>query len=246
MSMVHSNERGVFDQPLARIEPTPLEIIQSAIEKGVDPSTLSALVDLKERLDRQEAAQSYAHAVAEFQARCPTIHKGREVPMSGGGFSYAAFEDIMARVQPVLRDCGLSVSFSTKMLSEKLMEVVCTVRHGIHSEQHTQTIPIPELKVNDAQRMGAAITYAKRYALCGALNIVVTDEDNDAGGLGEKIGEREVGNIEDMLTETQSDRAGFLKWLGVDSVEAIPAGRYSDAMAALRAKAEKQRKGAGR
>jgi hypothetical protein len=36
------------------------------------------------------------------------------------------------------------------------------------------------MRVNETQKFGAALSYAKRYALQGALNIVVTDEDTDA------------------------------------------------------------------
>jgi hypothetical protein len=44
-------------------------------------------------------------------------------------------------------------------------------------------------KVNDAQQFGAAVTYARRYGLVGALNVPVDDEDDDAACLTENTAE---------------------------------------------------------
>lgn len=230
---IQDSDQGVFGQPLARHEPTPMELMQSFIEKGGDPKDLTVMVDLKERIDRNNAAEAYAEAVAEFQSRCPPIHKGREVRAMG--YSFASFDDIMRVVQPILRDCGLSVAFSTKMI-DGMIEATCTVRHGIHSEPHTVTLPLPGgMKVNDTQKAGAALSYAKRYSLCGALNIVVTDDDTDAAGM-ETVSEAEADTLDNMIRESGANRKKFLDWAGVEKLSEFPASKYQRGLDMLRKK----------
>ncbi|MEH2255276.1 ERF family protein [Nostoc sp.] len=48
-------------------------------------------------------------------------------------------------------------------------------------ERITSTYPLP--KIADSQKFGAALTYARRYAVCAILS-VTADEDNDAEGAG--------------------------------------------------------------
>ncbi|MCC5621458.1 ERF family protein [Nostoc sp. CHAB 5715] len=47
-------------------------------------------------------------------------------------------------------------------------------------ERITSTYPLPEIA--DSQKFGAALTYARRYAVCAILS-VTADEDNDAEGI---------------------------------------------------------------
>ncbi len=46
-------------------------------------------------------------------------------------------------------------------------------------ESIASTYPLPE--ISDSQKFGAALTYARRYAVCAILS-VTADEDNDAEG----------------------------------------------------------------
>lgn len=234
----------VTDGAIVRHEPTPMELIHHAIDRGLDPEKLSALMDLQERHARNTAAEAYASALAEFQSKCPRIHKGRNVQAMG--YSFASFDDIMRQVQPILRDCGLSVSFSTKLVAD-MMEVVCTIRHGIHSEPHGVTLPLPGgMKVNDTQKAGAALSYGKRYALCNALNIVVTDEDTDAAGLGETITEEQRITLDEMFEgfpNPADERKRFLAWKGIDTLADLPASAYAHCVTLVK---NKLAKGGGR
>ena len=93
------------------------------------------------------------------------------------------------------------------------------------------------MRVNQTQRYGAALSYAKRYALCAALNIVVTDDvDDDANSVYETIDDQQELEITALIDEKNIDRAKFLKWMGVESVLDIPAKDYRKAMDALRRK----------
>jgi hypothetical protein len=214
---------------------TPLVLLQQAIDKGIEPDQLATLMDLQERFERNRAAEAYAAAITQFQSRCPQIKKERK-PTSGPTYTYASYDDVMLVAGPLLAECGISVSFSTKTI-DKALEATCKLRVGTHTEEHSFTVPVPEMRVNDTQRFGAALRYAQRYALCGALNIVVTDEDVDAGNLTvNTITEEQVIQIEDWILSTDSDRAKFLKAFSIEKLSDLPAAKFQNAIDAFKKK----------
>jgi len=145
-------------------------------------------------------------------------------------------DDIMAVAQPVLSKYGLSVSYSASIEGGHL-RAVCTVRKGCHSEKSEITLPVPtQMKVNDTQKMGAALSYAKRYALCAALNITVTDQDVDAHGLdADPITDNQAFALDELLSKLPDNRQrDFMNWLGVKSVGDITASQYPQALKSLK------------
>ena len=159
----------------------PLAIIEAMSQNpACDVEKLKGLMDLAERWQARDAREAFVRAFADFQEKCPIIGKGRVAQGDRMSFRYAGFSDIMQAIQPVLAACGLSVSFSSDLLTDGRLHIACTVSHGTHSEVSEFTCPVPsQMRVNDTQKMGAALSYAKRYCLCAALNIVVADEDFD-------------------------------------------------------------------
>lgn len=211
----------------------PMAIIQAALERGVDHDQLGKLLDLQERHERHRAAETFGDAVADFQRRCPPVHKGRKV--ASMGYVFASYDDVMAVAGPHLAACGIAVSFSTET-TDRGVKVTVRVRVGIHAEDSTLEIPIPDMKVNSTQRYGAALSYAKRYALCAALNIVVTDEDDDAQLCNEVVTAEQVAALQAIIDAKQVDPVKFLAWIGAESLADIPASAYEKALAALRRK----------
>jgi hypothetical protein len=92
----------------------------------------------------------------------------------------------------------------------------------------------------NSQKWGAALSYAKRYALCAALNIVVTDEDNE-DQLGTTIDADQLTEIELLIRDVNADVPKFLAWAGVKTLAELPAAKYAEAARMLRSK-----KGGGR
>jgi len=220
--------------------PTPMALMQHAIDKGASPESLQQLYALHKQVQADESAITFAERLAAFQSDCPPIHKGRTVNMGGGGYSFAGFDDIMRKIQPILSRHGLTPSFSADLADEGRMTIVCSIRCGIHEHKSSVTLPMPAgVKVNDTQKAGMAMSYGKRYALCMALNIVVTDEDNDAGGMAEAITENQAIQLMDMVESCGADLPRFLKFAGADSIADIPASRFQGCFDALAAKGTK-------
>jgi len=215
---------------------TLLAIIQQASQQpDLDIAKMQQLMELKREWDKDRAAEAYSAAITEFQRRCPQIHKCRK-PVSGPSYTYASYDDVMVVVSPILAECGIAVTFSTDC-ADKAIKTTCRLRVGTHYEDHVFTIPVPEMRVNETQKYGAALSYAKRYALQSALNIVVTDEDTDAGNLGAKtITGPQVDELSAEIDKRQADPVRFLAAFGIEALCDMPANRFSEAMTQLRKK----------
>jgi hypothetical protein len=230
------NELLLHDEPATpMVATTPQQMLSNYLAGGGSISEASQLMDLCERYERTQAAAAYNAAIARFQSLCGVVPKGRSV--QGMGYSYADYGDVMKVAKPHLDACGLAVSFSTETIDGGL-RVTCRISHGSHHEDHLFTVPIPStLRVNDAQKFGAALSFAKRYALTAALNIVCSDDvDDDGAGLCEQISEKQAEQINELLMATNSDTARFLKWAGVPSIYDLSIAKYREAVVMLEAK----------
>jgi len=165
---------------------TPMAILAAvASNPECDVEKMTAIVELQERMMASEAKAAWADAMAGFQADCPIIPKRAR----GDKAKFAPLEDIMAVVSPLLREHGLSVSFSSEPAGAGALHITCHITRGTHTETRDFTCPVPSMinpktnlpMANEAQCMGMALSYAKRYCLCAALNIVTAGEDFDGG-----------------------------------------------------------------
>ena len=216
-------------------------LIREAIAAKADPAQLRELLAVRREWESDEARKAFNHAVAEFQRRCPIVEKADDAY----GKKYARMDRIWREVRGLLTELGLSVTWQTCELRDKLCRVEGQLRHRDgHGEKLVQDVPLPDqLKgQNEAQRMGSASTYAKRYALCAALGIVTGDDDD-----GHRAGTQYVTHDQAQAVAELIDAARgvngfaedtFWKWVGVESKQPqdIPAGRFLDVCAALRRK----------
>ena len=79
---------------------------------------------------------------------------------------------------------------------------------------------------SESQADGSAHSYAKRGALCDALNIVVHGIDNDARMEGGKVTAEQAEELERRAQLTNSNIAAFLKLAGATKFAEIPATKY--------------------
>ena len=230
--------------------PTPSALIAIAIEKGMSPEQLKALFDMQERHERNAAGSRFGDAMAAFQRDCPTVFKGR----AGARGNYASYEDVMAVAKPWLSKHGISLSFEVDTSAEGRMSIGIRIQVGAHAEDRTFPFLIPtDLKANDSQRFGAALSYAKRHALCAALNIVVTDqrEDNDADDVDEFIRPVQAAHLANLMLEAKADERKFYAWAStaygadVTNLDSLPKRLYAQAETLLNAKIAQKKKEGG-
>lgn len=230
-------------------EPSVGELLKAVIDKG-DPEKnigiLERLIALKERSEARNAEREFAVAFHALQKETLGVEAVDMVPDKQGNprYFFASYERIMAQVGPLLLKHGFSVSYDSEF-KETRMVMRCTLTHvGGHSRVTSQYMRVGAVYgANDAQNDGATATMARRYALCGALNITIlrdTDGANDARNEGQPINFDQAETLKSLVKETRSDEVRFLAYAGAKTFEEIGQNRYQELFRSLQSKLTRQ------
>lgn len=127
-------------------------------------------------MTKSDSIKNIAISLCNFQSELPIISLDREVEvtMKSGGkykFSYATIRNIVDTIKPLLAKHKLSYS----QLLEPDGTVVTLLMHE-SGEFLTSSLLIKG--ESNAQGIGSAITYAKRYSLSSILGIIADDDDD--------------------------------------------------------------------
>lgn len=230
------------NQSLAKVEsgavsrpaPTVADMLQTVIDRGISGESVAVmekLVGLYERMEDKRAEQQFAQAFVDLQADIPRVQATKAVPNKDGTIRYkfAPFEELMEQVGPMLREHGFTVSFANRVEGNRIVET-CTLQHvGGHKRSNDFAVRIGSGPPgsSEAQADGAAASYAKRFALCDALNIVISHMDQDARIVGGTITAEQAADLRRRVKETGTDESKFLKFAGVYNYEEIPESKYA-------------------
>lgn len=221
----------------------PHALLHVAVARGATPAELEKLIDLAERLEERQARKAYFDAYAKFQAKCPSIKKAKtaEFNTSGGGtmkYTFAPLEEIARTVNPILTECGLSYTWDSKV-EGGIITCVCTVRH-VAGWKESATIELPtdsRAPISSQQKVGAALTFARRLSLTQALGITTADEDTDGrDDHSECITDEQVDTLQALAEEVGANIPKFLKYCGVASLKELPAKKFKAAVETLEKK----------
>jgi hypothetical protein len=213
-------------------------LMQTAVEQGMPPESLEKLFALFERDQAIQAQKAFANAMAEFQYAAPVVQKNRLVDTGKYSYKYAELDAIADAIRELMHDFGLSYRFDSAV-TEKTVTVKCIVSHRMGHQEETQfACPLGGMAgINGAQQTASALSYARRYALLLALGLSTGDRDDDGGG--GVITRVQVMEVEGLLAESKVDRSKFLAWLGVESVDDIPAALLGKALKQLKDRVKK-------
>lgn len=161
-------------------------------------------------------SSNLATALAAFQAEMPIIPKNQKakVPTKAGGsyeYTYAGLPDVSATVMPLLTRHGLAFSVCPR-ITEHGGEVVGILLHS-SGERLEAALP---LFGRQAQEIGSALTYARRYLL-GCMTGVVTDDDDD-GSLAHAAKRTEPA----MTAKTRAQMFALFNQKGVPDDQQLP------------------------
>jgi ERF superfamily len=198
----------------------PQSLIASAIEKGATIETLERLVSLAKEVRAEQAKSAYYEAMAEFQRRCPPIPKtGKARIRTRGGsefeYSFAPLEVITQLITPIMGPLGLSISYRISQDSSSVT-AACLITHELGHTEESGPITMPIEKTveggsgaNPAQRVGIAMSYAKRYALLAKTGIAPQGEDLDGSPAKEKPKVRPIVKAEVVEDQRQAQEEEF-------------------------------------
>lgn len=111
-------------------------------------------------------------AILDFQSKAPAIKKDSVNPHLKN--KYAALEDILDTIKKPLHESGL-VFMHLPNGDDSLRAILA---HPASGETVEGCIPLKRSK-DDAQGLGSAMTYARRYSLVAMLGLNVGGEDDD-------------------------------------------------------------------
>jgi len=220
-------QAGPIGNPIAAMLQT---IIQGNITSDT-AATMEKLTELYLKVEADNARKAFASAKIQLQSEMPRVFASRTIPDNNGKTRsvFAAYEDIMEVVQPMLVKHGFSVSFTSRIDDSGKAERMCVLCKLSHCDGHSETneFAVRVSKppgASEAQGDGSTHSYAKRYALCDALNITI-DKDNDARIEGGYITADEARELQDRVTRCKSDVGKFLKFAMAESFATIRAER---------------------
>lgn len=166
---------------LVKQENNFLTVVQQALSNpNMDMSVLKEMLAMQKEVMAQQAVIEFNEDYSIMSAEIPVIKRSKKAYSA----SYAPMEDIDLVIRPILSKFGFSVSFRNKQDGLDMVEVTCELRHKKgHMIENTITLPTEAATkgMNKQQAIGSAITYAKRYAICGILNITTADDDCNNG-----------------------------------------------------------------
>ena len=143
--------------------------------------------------------EQFAVRLINAMSEIPTLPKS----VQGYGYKYCDLDTIFTVIKPILKKNQLSFiqKVTTQVNGAETQTGVETIIFDIDGNQESSFTPLPETKLkngNEAQNMGASITYIKRYAISSFLGISA-DEDTDGVILQKTDTRTDRQKLEDVL-----------------------------------------------
>lgn len=171
-----------------------------ALEKGAGADVIERLYALKKAEQAEWAKAQFDDAMARFQSLCKPIVKDTPVEFKNKiAYRYAKLEDIEQAIRPVLKECGFHHTFDTE-IKDGFVTAKCIITHvDGHQRENKSTFPLTTKTqlMSPAQQYAATLTFARRYALMCAYDLVVVGEDNNGAEEQEEKGPEQVSQQDD-------------------------------------------------
>lgn len=180
-----------------------------------------------------ESIAEIAAAMALAQAEMGGAQKGANNPFFKS--SYADLGSVIAAVKAPFAAHGLSyVQFPS--MDDGMVAVTTRIMHK-SGEWLEGTIKAPLAK-NDAQAVGACISYLRRYSLQSAAGIPAVDSDMELGmdrsaPAPDLVTDSQAAEIAQLLTATGTDKEKFCSAYSVSMPHELTKSQYDSAHAIL-------------
>jgi len=222
-------------------------LIELAITSEASDSMekLEKLMAMQERFEANLSRKAYYRDMVLAQNSMPVVEKTMLNKHTNS--RYADLGQVIAQTKPIYTKYGFSVSFREgDGAPEGHTRVYADVSHRDgHRETALYDIPMDGVGIKGNANMTAihgkqsSKSYARRYLICDIFNIPTGDDDDgNAGGRGpvEYVSNEQLAEINGLAMEVKNNDGTtlidkpvfFLKYLGVESFEAIPASRFKE------------------
>ena len=215
---------------------TPMHMLQVAVEKGHDLEKIEKLMELERRWKADQAREAYYLALAKFKKKPITVTKDKRNDQYGS--MYTTIGNLVNTVNAAMAPFGLNARWTIDQ--SEAITVTCILSHTLgHSESVSMSGPPDESgSKNKLQQIKSTVTYLESSTFQAVTGVVSQDAnaDDDGNGTAETISKEQLANLEALITEVSADRAGFLQYCQVVSLEHLKATNYNQAVIALQGK----------
>lgn len=202
-------------------------------------------------MNKSDQLNELAGALAKAQGEIENASKSSKNPHFKS--SYADLAEVLNTVRPVFSQHGLSVS-QLPSYQDGFVHVETILMHS-SGQWISGSVSAPVIGTQNAQGIGSAITYCRRYSLAAIAGIAQEDDDaNSAAGHEPRPApQRPAAKISAEKTKISAEQAERIRnglavagmnedeWCrtgGIASVEELAADRFSKAMAFIQQAAQ--------
>jgi hypothetical protein len=166
--------------------PTPMHLMEIAINKGVDADTLGKLMDLQLRWDAEQQRKAYIESMDTFRANPPEINKTKKVQYENKDRSFTTYyhaelDNVVEAISEALRKVEIRPSWKTSDVGGRIT-VTCVLTHKMGHSEEVATLAGPADTSggkNNIQAIGSTTTYLQRYTLLAGTGLAAKGQDDD-------------------------------------------------------------------
>ncbi len=207
-------------------------IERAARDPSIDIDKMERLLAMQEKIFERNAEGAFNIAMTAAQAEMGPI--SADASNSQTRSMYASYAKLDKRVRPIYTRHGFALSFDEgESKRPDYVLVLCHVSHTAgHSRIYKAEMPADGKGAKGGDVMskthavGAAKSYGKRYLLKDIFNIAVGEEDTDGNDPVEFITEKQVADLDALVSELGGNKIKLCKYLKVGTFSQIPADRY--------------------
>lgn len=187
---------------------------------------------------KSEEINELAAAISQAQGEIENASKNSANPHFKS--KYADLAEVINCIRPVFSKHGLSVTqFPSYEGGVVSVETVIAHKSG---QWMSGTISAPVSK-QDAQGVGSATTYCRRYALAAAACLAQEDDDEEnaigrakQSAPAKKITDSQAADLTAIMEQVGSDAGKFCAYFKINRIAELPASEYGRAVAMLEKK----------
>jgi hypothetical protein len=236
---------GDASQSLARLAPTPMDIV--AANPNMDVDKLERLLAMQREITAESRRMAYVEAMTRLAPILPEIDRnGHVTHETKNGIvdrRYAKMGDIDRAIRPLYTAEGFSISWKTAVGENGKIRMIGRCSHvGGHAEDFPLDLPHDSSgSKNPVQAVKSTMEYGRRIITIMIFNLRVSDEDTDGNGPPTAITNDEALNLKAALEEVGGDMKAFLAYFEIEKLADLSSDRLKDALQMI---ADKRKKGA--
>ncbi len=203
-------------------------------------------------MNHSDSIAAISAALAKAQGQLEGAKKDSKNPHFKS--SYADLASVWDACRDALSSNQIAVIQAPGAVASGVVEITTILAHS-SGEWFRETLTVPLAKV-DAQGLGSAVTYGRRYALAAMVGVAPEDDDGNAavasrgaandrprngnghGNVG-TVNDEQLVHLQGLASQVGADLQRFCDYFKVASLRDIPAARFDEAVSALNAKMKK-------